>query len=190
LRGPSTSRGAVADEERPHTTLGHASACLSPAYLTIPELERIGAHPADHPKGNDWSGRFPLAVEAEPPSLDGPWSALERARGILWGYQRNATLDFSRPGKPTDKAVIESFNGKFRGESLIAHWFMSLDERAENARLGVETTTRKRLQRDRPKSSDRARRLISGARSALSETAWKKSSRPVHGVSVVRKRDQ
>jgi Integrase core domain len=145
LRGPSTSRGAVADEERPHTTLGHASACLSPAYLTIPGLERIGAHPADHPKGNDWSGRFPLVVEAEPPSLEGPWSALERASGILWGYQRSATLDFSRPGKPTDKAFIESFNGKFRGESLIAHWFMSLDERAENARLGVETTTRKRL---------------------------------------------
>jgi hypothetical protein len=40
---------------------------------------------------------------------------LERASGILWGYQRSATLDFSRPGKPTDKAFIESFNGKFRG---------------------------------------------------------------------------
>src|SRR3569833_1382037 len=46
----------------------------------------------------------------------------------LWAYQRNVTLDFSRPGKPTDNAFIESFNGKFRGECLNAHWFMSLDD--------------------------------------------------------------
>jgi putative transposase len=37
-------------------------------------------------------------------------------------------LDFSRPGKPTDNAFIESFNGKFRAECLNAHWFMSLDD--------------------------------------------------------------
>ena len=34
----------------------------------------------------------------------------------LWAYQRGVTLDFSRPGKPTDNAFIESFNGKFRAE--------------------------------------------------------------------------
>jgi transposase InsO family protein len=31
----------------------------------------------------------------------------------LWAYQRGVTLDFSRPGKPTDNAFIESFNGNF-----------------------------------------------------------------------------
>jgi len=46
----------------------------------------------------------------------------------LWAYQRDVTLDFSRPGKPTDNAFIESFNGKFRAECLNAHWFMSLDD--------------------------------------------------------------
>jgi putative transposase len=46
----------------------------------------------------------------------------------LWAYQRSITLDFSRPGKPTDNAFIESFNGKFRTECLNAHWFMSLDD--------------------------------------------------------------
>jgi putative transposase len=46
----------------------------------------------------------------------------------LWAYQRGVTLDFSRPGKPTDNAFIESFNGKFRAECLSAHWFMSLDD--------------------------------------------------------------
>jgi transposase InsO family protein len=37
-------------------------------------------------------------------------------------------LDFSRPGKPTDNAFIESFNGKFRAECLNANWFLSHDE--------------------------------------------------------------
>jgi putative transposase len=46
----------------------------------------------------------------------------------LWAYTRGVTLDFSRPGKPTDNAFIESFNGKFRVECLNAHWFMSLDD--------------------------------------------------------------
>jgi putative transposase len=46
----------------------------------------------------------------------------------LWAYQRGVTLDFFRPGKPTDNAFIESFNGKFRTECLNAHWFMSLDD--------------------------------------------------------------
>lgn len=46
----------------------------------------------------------------------------------LWAYQRGVTLDFSRPGKPTDNAFIESFNGTFRAECLNAHWFMNLDD--------------------------------------------------------------
>ena len=35
-------------------------------------------------------------------------------------------LDFSRPGKPTDNAYIESFNGKLRAECLNEKWFLSL----------------------------------------------------------------
>ena len=46
----------------------------------------------------------------------------------LWACQRGVTLDFSRPGKPTDNAFIESFDGKFRAACLNAHWFMSLDD--------------------------------------------------------------
>ena len=34
------------------------------------------------------------------------------------------TLDFSRPGKPTDNAFIESFNGSIKAECLNASWFM------------------------------------------------------------------
>ena len=36
-------------------------------------------------------------------------------------------LDFSRPGKPTDNAFIESFNARFRAECLSQHYFKSLD---------------------------------------------------------------
>lgn len=45
----------------------------------------------------------------------------------LSAYQRGVTLDFSRPGKFTDNAFIESPNGKFRAECRNTHWFMSLD---------------------------------------------------------------
>jgi len=37
-------------------------------------------------------------------------------------------LDFSRPGKPTDNAFIESFNGSFRDECLNTNWFLSLED--------------------------------------------------------------
>jgi putative transposase len=46
----------------------------------------------------------------------------------LWAYTNGVTLDFSRPGKPTDNAYIEAFNGRFRAECLNAHWFLSLDD--------------------------------------------------------------
>jgi putative transposase len=46
----------------------------------------------------------------------------------LWAYAHNVVLDFSRPGKPTDNAFIESFNGRFRAECLNAHWFLTLDD--------------------------------------------------------------
>jgi putative transposase len=38
------------------------------------------------------------------------------------------TLDFSRPGKPTDNALIESFNGRLRQECLNENWFLSLED--------------------------------------------------------------
>jgi putative transposase len=43
-----------------------------------------------------------------------------------WACRAGVVLDFSRPGKPTDDAFIESFNGMFRAECSDAHWFMSL----------------------------------------------------------------
>jgi putative transposase len=53
----------------------------------------------------------------------------------LWAYTRGVELDFSRPGKPTDNAFIESLNGKFRAECLNVHWFLSLADARRKCEL-------------------------------------------------------
>jgi hypothetical protein len=49
----------------------------------------------------------------------------------LWADAHGVILDFSRPGKPTDNAFIESFNSRFRQECLNEHWFLSLEDAKE-----------------------------------------------------------
>lgn len=49
----------------------------------------------------------------------------------LWAYQKGVILDFSRPGRPTDNAFIEAFNGRLRAECLNTHWFLSLADTEE-----------------------------------------------------------
>ena len=46
----------------------------------------------------------------------------------LWAYASGVILDFSRPGKPTDNAFIESFNARMRLLCLNQHWFLDLDD--------------------------------------------------------------
>jgi putative transposase len=45
-----------------------------------------------------------------------------------WAYQNGVQLKLIEPGKPTQNAFIESFNGRFRDECLNDHWFISLAE--------------------------------------------------------------
>lgn len=45
-----------------------------------------------------------------------------------WAYQNAITLKLIQPGKPTQNAYIESFNGKLRDECLNEHWFIDLQE--------------------------------------------------------------
>jgi putative transposase len=66
----------------------------------------------------------------------------------LWAYWNHVTLDFSRPGKPTDNAYFDSFNGRFRQECLNEHWFLSLDD----AREKIESW-RRDYNENRPHSS-------------------------------------
>lgn len=44
-----------------------------------------------------------------------------------WAHANNVTLTLTQPGKPTQNAYIESFNGKFRDECLNEQWFTSVD---------------------------------------------------------------
>lgn len=46
----------------------------------------------------------------------------------LWPYHHGTRIDFSRPGKPTDNAYIETFNGSLRDECLNLHWFETIAE--------------------------------------------------------------
>ncbi len=44
-----------------------------------------------------------------------------------WAHANGVKLVLTQPGKPTQNAYIESFNGKFRDECLNEHWFTSFD---------------------------------------------------------------
>ena len=48
----------------------------------------------------------------------------------LWAYHHGVRIDFSRRGKPTDNAFIETFNGTLRDECLNLHWFDNLAQAA------------------------------------------------------------
>ena len=43
-----------------------------------------------------------------------------------WAYRRGVKLDYTRPGKPTDNGLIESFNGRLRDEFLNVNEFITM----------------------------------------------------------------
>jgi len=52
-----------------------------------------------------------------------------RGRALdAWAHDHGVHLYFIDPGKPTQNAYIESFNGRFREECLNLHWFSTLEE--------------------------------------------------------------
>ena len=42
--------------------------------------------------------------------------------------EAHKSLGLSRPGKPTDNAYIETFNGNLRDECLNTNWFLSIED--------------------------------------------------------------
>ena len=46
----------------------------------------------------------------------------------FWAWENKVQLDFTRPGKPTDNGLCESFNGRLRDECLNTHEFESLQQ--------------------------------------------------------------
>jgi len=51
-----------------------------------------------------------------------------------WAYRRGVRLHFIEPGKPSQNAFVESFNGKFRDECLGVQWFKNRID----ARVAIE----------------------------------------------------
>ncbi len=47
---------------------------------------------------------------------------------FFWSKETGTKLHFIQPGKPTQNAFVESFNGKFRDNCLNQHWFKSLND--------------------------------------------------------------
>lgn len=45
-----------------------------------------------------------------------------------WAFENGVQLHFIRPGKPTENAYIESFNGRLRDECLNSNVFYSIDD--------------------------------------------------------------
>lgn len=43
-----------------------------------------------------------------------------------WAYENGVDWQFIEPGRPTENAYVESFNGKFRDECLNENWFTDL----------------------------------------------------------------
>ncbi len=56
---------------------------------------------------------------------EGKFTSKAMARG---SDENRVTLDFSRPGKPTDKALIKSFTRSVRAECLNENWFWYLED--------------------------------------------------------------
>ena len=70
-----------------------------------------------------------------------------------WAYENGATLDFSRPGKPTQNGFVESFNGRMRDEllnetlfftigqarSILARWVDDYNNERPHSSLGYAT---------------------------------------------------
>ena len=45
---------------------------------------------------------------------------------MQWAARHGIDIQFIQPGKPTQNAFAESFNGRFRDECLNTHWFSTL----------------------------------------------------------------
>ncbi len=107
-----------------------------------------------------------------------------------WAYRCGVKLHFIEPGKPTQNAYIESFNGKFRDECLNANYFLGLaDARQKIEAWRIEYNT------VRPHSSlgylsprefvalRRKKRSASAARSAWPPS--QSASGAIHGAAPV-----
>jgi transposase InsO family protein len=84
---------------------------------------------------------------------------------LTWAHERRVTLRLIEPGKPTQNAYVESFNGRFRDECLNEHWFTSL----AHAQAVIETW-RQEYNDERPKKGLGGLTPAAYARTLMKET--------------------
>ena len=82
-----------------------------------------------------FAGRMPERIQ-----VDNGSEFISKAL-VQWAYDNGVIPDFSRPGKPTDNAFVESLSGSFRDECLNVHWFLSLDDAREKIEQWRWSTT-------------------------------------------------
>ncbi|HHZ22839.1 TPA: transposase family protein [Xanthomonas vasicola pv. zeae] len=76
---------------------------------------RSGSEPQSRrPRGSDGTLTPPTHPAAAHPDDNG--SEFISMVMDRWAYDNGMTMDYSRPGNPTDNPFIESFNGSFRDE--------------------------------------------------------------------------
>jgi putative transposase len=99
--------------------------------LDIFSRERLGVEVGQGIKGDDVVGLLNhiKSLRGAPNNIrcdNGP----EFVSKVLdkWAYENKVTLEYSRPGKPTDNAFVESFSGSLRDECLNTNWFLSFDD--------------------------------------------------------------
>ncbi|WP_447781492.1 IS3 family transposase [Stenotrophomonas riyadhensis] len=65
---------------------------------------------------------------------------------VAWAHEKEVALRLIEPGKPSQNAYVESFNGRLRDECLNEHWFPTL----LHARTSIESW-RRDYNEERPK---------------------------------------
>src|SRR5262249_25036854 len=128
-RGPS---GDARSNIRTGTTTGGGSTGQRLRVFTLVDAytrECVALDAAGHFSGRDVAQiltrvastrRLPATIQRDN-GTDFTPGALDQ-----WAYTHRVALDFSRPGKPTDNATIESFNASVRRECLSEHYFSTL----------------------------------------------------------------
>ena len=90
----------------------------------------------------DTLGRKPKTIVCD----NGP--KLTSKAMLFWSQENSIKLKFIQPGKPTQNAFVQSFNGKYRDYCLNLHWFRTLEEAREKF-----DEWRRHYNEERPRSS-------------------------------------
>jgi putative transposase len=102
-----------------------------------------------------------------------------------WAFKHGVKIDFIQPGKPTQNAHVESFNGRFRDECLAQAHFPTLDRaRAEIELWRVEYNCERphsSLRYETPKTfGDRARAHLPPSAGAAAALVTESAPAPRH----------